>query len=304
MAKAVFIQNPVSIYDDRPGEAYHFPKRYLGMVRETIGDWVVLYESKKSGGAFGYVGVQKVLSVTADPVKADHFFAWYDTASALQFEDVVPRGDANGIAHEVSLRHFETGVPISGGISVSAVRRLTESEFASIVNSGLEERTDAYALPREGVFEDAQQPFIPKEEIVRESVLTNRKIRDRAFRGRILRAYQGRCAISGMDLRNGGGRAEVQAAHIKAVEDGGPDIVQNGLALSGTLHWMFDRGLIAVGDNHEILVSDNKVSPDISRRLISSDRKLHLPDKRSDWPHPAYLKHHRETRFGMTDAVI
>ena len=31
---------------------------------------------------------------------------------------------------------------------------------------------------------------------------------------------------------NGGGRSEVQAAHILAVADGGPDIVQNGIALS------------------------------------------------------------------------
>ncbi len=31
--------------------------------------------------------------------------------------------------------------------------------------------------------------------------------------------------------------------------------VQNGLALSGTLHWMFDRGLIGFSDDHDILVS-------------------------------------------------
>lgn len=57
MAHAVFIQNPKSIYNDRPGIAYHFPRRYLGMVKETVGDWVIFYEGRK--GAFGYTAVQK-----------------------------------------------------------------------------------------------------------------------------------------------------------------------------------------------------------------------------------------------------
>ncbi len=31
---------------------------------------------------------------------------------------------------------------------------------------------------------------------------------------------------------------------VRLVEANGPDIVRNGLALSGTAHWIFDRGLI------------------------------------------------------------
>ncbi|MDO6413728.1 HNH endonuclease signature motif containing protein [Sphingomonas sp. BIUV-7] len=45
-----------------------------------------------------------------------------------------------------------------------------------------------------------------------------------------------------MKLINGGGRAETEAAHVMSVEAGGPDAVNNGIALSGTIHWMFDRG--------------------------------------------------------------
>ena len=60
-----------------------------------------------------------------------------------------------------------------------------------------------------------------------------------------LRAYDARCAITGLKLINGGGRAEVAAAHIRPVEANGPDIISNGIALSATAHWMFDRGLIS-----------------------------------------------------------
>ncbi len=63
------------------------------------------------------------------------------------------------------------------------------------------------------------------------------------FRRVVLRAYEQRCAVTGLRLINGGGRAEVEAAHIRPVEANGPDIISNRLALSGTAHWMFDRGL-------------------------------------------------------------
>ena len=109
---------------------------------------------------------------------------------------------------------------------------------------------------------------------------------DQSFARMVKRAYNGRCAISGFDLRNGLGRAEVRAAHIRPVQHKGPDVVSNGLALSATLHWMFDRGLISVGKDHDILVSDNKVAPDVRRRLISPSGKLRLPDNPRDHPHP------------------
>ena len=48
--------------------------------------------------------------------------------------------------------------------------------------------------------------------IERDTMLTERKVRDRQFRRRVLDAYGCRCALTGMRLINGGGRAEVQAA--------------------------------------------------------------------------------------------
>lgn len=50
-------------------------------------------------------------------------------------------------------------------------------------------------------------------------------------------------------------RAETQAAHIMSVEAGGPDVVNNGIALAGTVHWMFDRGLVSLSDEGDILLS-------------------------------------------------
>jgi putative restriction endonuclease len=105
--------------------------------------------------------------------------------------------------------------------------------------------------------------------------------------------------MSGLRLRNGGGRPEVNAAHIRPVERQGSDAVRNGLALSGTLHWMFDRGLLSVAEDHTILVSRNKVPTEVSDRLIVASRRLVLPKDQRDWPHPENLKWHRENVFGQ-----
>ncbi|MBT9386664.1 HNH endonuclease [Pseudooceanicola sp. CBS1P-1] len=305
MAHAVFIQNPTSIYDDQPGLSYHFPRRYLGMVQETVGDWVIFYEGRK--GALGYVSVQKVLAVEPDPVRAGHYYARLAPATLLDFPEPVGRADASGRAWERSLRGPE-GRPMSGGASVSAVRRLSRQEFAAIVGAGLRDSDDAYALPRYASETPEMFPGVMAEEQRgfghahlagdRDLILSERKYRDPAFQKMVKRAYGGRCAISGLSLRNGGGRPEVQAAHIRPVSADGPDTVRNGIALSGTLHWMFDRGLISVAEDLSILISHNKVPPETVRRLIDPGQKLILPKEPRHHPHPDYLRYHREEIFG------
>jgi putative restriction endonuclease len=48
--------------------------------------------------------------------------------------------------------------------------------------------------------------------------------------------YQRFCTETGLCLLNSGGKPEVQAAHIRAVEANGPDTVRDGLALTATVH--------------------------------------------------------------------
>jgi putative restriction endonuclease len=100
----------------------------------------------------------------------------------------------------------------------------------------------------------------------------------------------------GLRIINGGGRAEVQAAHIRPVAASGSDSVRNGLALSATVHWMFDRGLISVDEDHSIFVAKDKL-PDTALRLINEERQLILPERFDARPHRNGLKYHREAVF-------
>ncbi|MES4993863.1 HNH endonuclease [Agrobacterium radiobacter] len=123
-----------------------------------------------------------------------------------------------------------------------------------------------------------------------------RHFRDRAFSAAIKTAYHDTCAVTGIKLINGAGRSEVQAAHIRPVAQGGPDSVRSGLALSGTVHWMFDRSLISVDNDYNLLIVGGGV-PDTISRLIHPEQRLLVPSKLDERPHSQFLQYHREQVF-------
>ncbi len=145
--------------------------------------------------------------------------------------------------------------------------------------------------------QEERAPFLFDEARERVAALVSRIVRDRVFRRVVLRAYDERCAVTGLKLINGGGRAEVEAAHIRPVEANGPDIVSNGLALSGTAHWIFDRGLIGLEDDLRIVVSRQANDQDSIRAIINASGQAFLPQREADRPHPQFIRWHREHCF-------
>ncbi len=296
MVKAVFIASSHSAWQDRPGEVYHFPNQYLSRVAQAVGDWVIFFEGRR-GGSRGYYGVQRVERIVPDPSDGNCSFAMLDRASELSFETNVARLREDG-------QPYETGLPLARGSNTSAVRLISEMDFAAIVSAGLRATDGPEALSRDGVlpevpgFAEGQEPFrMPGEGDARPLVLSSRRFRDASFARQVKRAYGARCAMSGLALRNGGGRAEVEAAHILPVEENGPDTVRNGLALSGTLHWMFDRGLLAVDGDGTILMAEGSIASEAADRLLTPDRRLIVPQDAALRPHAEYLRWHREKRF-------
>lgn len=295
MTKLVLLHKAGSIYEDVPDARYDFPRAYLKAVEEGVGDWVIYYEPVKAGPR-GYFAVAKIARVIPKPGGDGRYLALIEPDSYLDFTQEVPRLAA-GRPWEAALTGEDGGAK-AGGVQQSAVRRLPEAEFAAIVRRGLPADLERIEASRYRPSAGVEEPVVPFERPVIER-LVSRPYRDVAFRRRVREAYDYRCAMSGLRLRNGGGRPEVNAAHIRPVEHRGSDAVRNGLALSGTLHWMFDRGLVSVADDGTILVSRNKVPREVSDRLIVPSGKLCLPAGVRDWPHPDNLKWHRENVFGQ-----
>lgn len=297
MVKLVLMHKAESIYEDEPDVVYDFPRSYLKAMEEAVGDWIIYYEPVKAGPR-GYFAVAKIAQVIPKPDVTGRYLALIEPGSYLPFDQTVPRLQ-KGRPLEASLTDA-SGLPRVGGAVQLAVRRLPEADFARIINLGLPQNLEEIEATRY----DTQAGDLQDEALVflRPVVerLTRRKYREVAFTRRVREAYGYRCAMSGLQLRNGGGRPEVQAAHIRPVERDGSDSVRNGLALSGTLHWMFDRGLISVAEDTEtILVSRNKVPGDVVDRLIRPDGKLIKPHHPQDCPHPENLRWHRENVFGQ-----
>lgn len=221
-----------------------------------------------------------------------------EPGSYLDFASAVPFTDAEGAVIELGVLN-ETG-RISGRAQ-AAVRGLSAGDFSRIVEAGLADanpllpRVDLAAAPMS--VREEHTPFVFDEARERVATLVSRVVRDRMFRRIVLRAYDERCAVTGLKLINGGGRAEAEAAHIRPVEANGPDIVSNGLALSGTAHWMFDRGLIGLDDDMRIIVSRQANDPDSIRAIVNDTGAALFPRRESDRPHPQFVRWHRDHCF-------
>jgi putative restriction endonuclease len=303
--KAVFDVKPGSGYDDDIVRRYQFPGRsnYLNAARNAIGDWVLYREPRRNGGRQAYIAAARVISVEPDLENANYYYA--NVASYLEFPTPVPF-EVNGRYAEAPLRAIAEPNRVGMALQGKSMRAILSEDFDAIVLSGLGEiLTSENALNFGLDFPTADELSRPTEFGLSESfgrrieqLLINRKIRDASFRLEVCRAYDNRCAVTGLRLINGGGRAEVQAAHIKPVAAGGPDVVQNGIALSATAHWLFDRYLISISDDYRLLVSHNRVPAEL-RSLFRPEREgLHLPRDRRLWPFPAFLPHHREIYAG------
>jgi putative restriction endonuclease len=293
MTKGVFLYREDSRYEDRPWAVYQFPDSYLSRAAQMVGDWVIYMEPVKAGRK-GYHAVAKVDRITPDPISPGMHLAIIDPNSYLDFDHNVSF-QSGGEYPERSVLNEAGNV---SGRAQAAVRPIPVEDFNRIVGLGLE--THDELLPRS----EAETPASVAEEQApynfeqdRVQMLTKRTVRDRIFRTRVLKAYDRRCAFTGFQFINGGGRAEVEAAHIKSVQDKGPDVVQNGLALSGTVHWMFDRGLLTIADDATVLLSNHINDVDGVRKILLPSGRAQFPHNAHDRPDPAFLRWHRENCF-------
>lgn len=317
MAKAILTHKPASIYDDLPEVRYHFPRTYLRQVEAAVGDFFIYYEPGRTGlgdrdrtGRRSYVAVARVHGIEADRDRPDHFYALIELGSYLAFDRPVPFQEG-GRFYERILRREDGAV--SKGAFGRAVRTLPEDAFSAILAAGFRRELDLpeseWDLPEPAAIpsiDDLQQhyalaePPATFERPIVERVLS-RPVRDAAFKRVVREAYGATCAVTGLSLTNGRGRPGVQAAHIRPVEHQGPDSVRNGVALSGTVHWLFDRGLISIGPppGYAVLVS-RKGLPDAVQRLVNADRRLRVPPSPLLQPAEVFLAFHRQEIFDRT----
>lgn len=201
--KAVFDVKPSSGYDDDIARRYHFPARsnYLETARKAVGDWVLFREPQRNGGRRAYIAAARVTVVEPDPGRPDHQYAY--VADYLEFPTPVPFV-RDGRYAEASLRDISDPSRVGQMLQGKSMRLISQEDFNAIVLAGLKETLAPENAVRLGLDSPSgDRPVLaeggiewPDRRV--EQILMNRKIRDANFRLEVCRAYDDRCAVTGL----------------------------------------------------------------------------------------------------------
>lgn len=298
MAKAVLTIRETSQYDDQGGERYHFRQPYqLEIIRSAIGDDVLFFVPSREHVAFwgqgrvhAYIAAANIIDVIQDTQNPGYYYALI--GDYVEFVRPVPF-KLEGTTIESSIRNADGSTNLKAARGV--VRTINDDEFALIWELGnglaIGERAPDVKRPRRELSEapaEFERRVVPR--------MVNRKVRDPIFRTAVLDAYDATCAVTGLKIINGGGAAEVEAAHIRPVEHNGSDSARNGIALCRTAHWMFDRGLIGLKGDGRFEVNTRQV-PEPARRMLRQDGRLMPPRNPSFRPAETSINWHWTHRF-------
>ena len=131
-------------------------------------------------------------------------------------------------------------------------------------------------------------------------VVTEQRIKQHFFRRAVLSSYRGRCCISGLsDARL------LMASHIVPWSNDKTNRLNpsNGLCLSAIHDKAFDRGLITISDNYEVMLSEQLKRKDdafVAKIFLPIEgRRIELPEKFI--PNISFLTHHRNEIFINVD---
>jgi putative restriction endonuclease len=275
---------------------YPFNKTSLPIVRQAVDDWIVYYrpaarrgdEVSRSGNYFAIARLSEVEQLGDDETCIAH------VSGFLPFENPVPFR-MNGRHFEFNMRQID-GL-LNSSLAQRSVRELTRQEFFEICGQGFSSSEYKHEFSPDSI----SQGFAETEEqanylVDRPRIVSKRAFRDAAFASIVGQAYDYSCAVSGLRFYTPANHFEVESAHIIPVSANGPDSVRNGIALTRTMHFLFDKGLITIDENFRILKSDWLTRSGVEARF-GIQEFMSLPNDENTHPHPHFLRYHREKIF-------
>jgi putative restriction endonuclease len=114
----------------------------------------------------------------------------------------------------------------------------------------------------------------------------------------ILEAWDRQCAFCGYDGQLGSSSVGLEAAHVRWFNLGGPDELNNGMALCSLHHKLFDRGALGLDEEHRITVSTVfSARTEVAKRIYDlQDRQL-TPRRGTTPPAAEHVAWHRREVF-------
>ncbi len=131
-----------------------------------------------------------------------------------------------------------------------------------------------------------------------EAAVAQGRKRDANWRRRIVAAWDRSCAFCGYDGAIHGAPVGIEAAHIRWFNFGGPDSLDNGLALCSLHHKLLDRGVLGLADPGTIFVSDAySAVGDVGRSVYELHGRELRPRPGTTMPAAAHVDWHRQEVF-------
>lgn len=161
-----------------------------------------------------------------------------------------------------------------------------------------EDAVKEYGFDYEAILEYNQPPGPVKREVVVSQI--RRRLRDRAFATIVIRAYDTQCAVCGEPLRKGK-LTELEGAHIRPVDQEGPDDPRNGISLCRRHHWALDHGFYTLTDAVQVRWLAPTKDP---HEEIHDGLQLRLPAGEAWRPHVEYLAWHRREWEGLAQSLF
>jgi putative restriction endonuclease len=125
-----------------------------------------------------------------------------------------------------------------------------------------------------------------------------RRRRSSSWPSAILEAWDRQCAFCGYDGQLGSSSVGLEAAHIRWFNLGGPDELNNGMALCSLHHKLFDRGALGLDEEYRILVSGTfSARTEAARRIYDLQSRSLRPRRGTALPAPEHVAWHGREVF-------
>jgi hypothetical protein len=256
---------------------------YADKLHETgDGSWWMHYSPKRKGGLGGAqnVGLMNCMK---------------DHEPIIVLKQLSNKNSSSGVKYRVMglalVQQFDPNTELF------TLRGIDYQTLLNVCSDLPDEQILASALRTEIVTDF--EPFAAKN---RSIYLISTEKRDAAFRDVVLDEYSNTCAVTGAKFVSNQ-TVEAEAAHIISKTRQGSDDPRNGIALSRTVHWAFDKGIFTISDQYEVVVNPKarQISKNNFPLLDLHGKRIQLPDDEQFYPHKTALDWHREEVFEKFD---